>query len=230
MRNTRRTRSETVDDPRHSYLPGAGHDLLLPLYDSVQKWLGIPRLHQTLIDLADLTGSARTLEIGCGTGNLAILAKRLHPATEVVGIDPDPRALARAGRKAGPALAVGFDQGYGQELPYPDASFDRVLSAFMFHHLDPEVKRRTLQEVLRVLEPGGGLHMVDFGGRVAASDGRMARLQLRSHRLRANMGDGIPRLLRDAGFADVAESAHRTSRVGRVTYYRALAPAVLSTP
>jgi ubiquinone/menaquinone biosynthesis C-methylase UbiE len=122
---------------RHDYLPGFGHDALLPFYDWVERRLGAPTLHRTLIDLADLGSSTQTLEIGCGTGNLAILIKQLHPATEVVGIDPDALALARARRKTGNAGAVRFDQGYGQELPYPDASFDRLLSAFMFHHLEP---------------------------------------------------------------------------------------------
>lgn len=160
----------------------------------------------------------------CGTGNLAILAKRLHPETEVTGIDPDSRALKRAKHKAGQEIPIRFDEGYGQHLPYPDASFDRVLSAFMFHHLEHDVKRRTLQEILRVLRPGGAVHLVDFGGRVTGADGFRARLQLCSTRLRDNIGDGIPSRLREAGFTDVAELEHRASRVGPVTYYRAKAP------
>ncbi len=208
---------------RHDYLPGCGHGRLIGLYDSVQRLLGFPKLHRTLIDLAGLD-DLRALEVGCGTGNLAILAKRRHPGMDMVGIDPDPRALARANRKAGRAVPVRFDHGYGQNLPYPDASFDRVLSTFMFHHLEPEDKPRMLAEALRVLRPGGALYLVDFGGRVTASDGVMARLQLRSGGLRANMGDGIPTLLTGAGFADVTELTHRTSRVGRVTYYRTTAP------
>lgn len=207
---------------RHDYLPGCGHGRLIGLYDSVQRLLGISRLHRVLIELADL-GALRALEVGCGTGNLAILAKRLHPGADMVGIDPDLRALARANRKAGHAVPVRFDHGYGQNLPYPDASFDRVLSALMLHHLDPEVKPRMLAEALRVLRPGGALYLVDFGGRVTASDGVMARLQLRSGRLRTNMGDGIPTLLAGAGFSEVTELTHRTSLVGRVTYYRATA-------
>ncbi len=214
---------------RHDYLPGFSHDRLLPLYDSVQKWLGIPKLHHALLDHAELDGSTRTLELGCGTGNLTILAARRHPTTELVGIDPDALALQRAQRKAGHGLQVRFDRGYGQQLPYPDASFDRALSAFMLHHLELEVKRQTLQEALRVLRPGNAFYLVDFGGRVAASDGFMARLQLRSSRLRDNIGGRLPALLREAGFTDVAELDRRTSRVGPVTFYRGIAPASPST-
>lgn len=221
MTSTRRTRKP----PRHDYLPGFGHDLLLPLYDSVQKWLGVPELHRRLIGLAGLDTSRRTLDVGCGTGNLTILAKQLHPTTELVGIDPDPRALARASRKAGHTMAVQFDHGYGQELPYSDASFDRVLSALMFHHLERGVKHRMLTESLRVLTPDSALYLVDFGGRVTTSDGLMARVQLQSRRLRDNIGDGIPTLLRGAGFSEVTELTHRTGWIGRATFYAAFAPA-----
>ncbi len=207
---------------QRDYLPGFGSDRLLPLYDVVQRWLGVPALHGLLIEQADLDTSRRTLEVGCGTGNLSIMASQLYPITEVVGMDPDRRALARASRKAGPASAVRFDHGYAQELPYPDASFDRVLSAFMFHHLSAEVKGRLLAETLRVLQPGGALYLVDFGGRVTPSDGLMARLQLRSQRLRDNMGDRILDLLQKAGFPHPAELMHRNTRVGRVTYYQAV--------
>jgi ubiquinone/menaquinone biosynthesis C-methylase UbiE len=82
----------------------------------------------------------------------------------VVGLDPDPKALAIAKRKAQRAgLAIQLDQGFSDGLPYPDASFDRVFSSLMFHHLKAEEKAATLREVRRVLRPGGSLHLLDFG-------------------------------------------------------------------
>ena len=215
-----------MEDPRKSYIPGLGHDRLLFLYDPVQKLLGVASAHRPLVDQADIRPDQRVLEIGCGTGNLAILIKRLHPGAEVVGIDPDPKALARARRKAErEALPLQLDLGFAQELPYPDGSFDRVFSAFMFHHLKPDGKEKTLQEVRRVLKPGGSLHLLDLGGATVRSDGVMARLQQRSELLRDNFGDRIPTLMREAGFADPMEVAHRVMIfVGRVTYYRASVP------
>jgi ubiquinone/menaquinone biosynthesis C-methylase UbiE len=218
--------SAKAEGHRKTYVPGMGHDRLLPLYDPLQRLLGLESYHRQLVDQADIRAGQKVLEIGCGTGNLAILAKRLHPRTEVVGLDPDPKALARARRKAGRrGLPVQLDRGFAQELPYPDASFDRVLSAFMLHHLGVDEKEKALREVRRVLKPGGSLHLLDFGGAKARSDGFMACLSHRNERLRDNFGDRVPTLMREGGFTDPTEVAHRVTRLmGRVTYYRAIAP------
>lgn len=210
----------------HDYLPAAGHDALLPIYDLISWVFGAPQLHRTLLELADPKSGERVLEIGCGTGNLTVLAKRRHPDVEIVGIDPDPRALARATRKAAGLTGIRFDRGHSQALPYPDGSFDRVLSSLMLHHLDGDVRPRTAEEALRVLRPGGALYLLDVGGRVSPADGFMAGRLLRSERLRHNLGDAIPQLLRDAGFTDCVEPTYRVSRrMGRVTFYRAARPA-----
>jgi ubiquinone/menaquinone biosynthesis C-methylase UbiE len=185
--------------------------------------------HRQLVDQARIQPDQRILEIGCGTGNLAILIKRLHPGAEVVGIDPDPKAIARAQRKARrEALFVQLDRGFAEELPYPDASFDRVLSALMFHHLGPEEKEKTLYEARRVLKPGCSLHLLDFGGAKGRSDGFITRLHHRSEHLRDNFGDRIPTLMREAGFAAPTEVAHRITILGRLTYYRASAASMSS--
>src|SRR5918994_6750363 len=98
-----------------TYLPGMGHDRLLPLYDPLCRVLGMPKVHRPLVDQAGIRPGQRVLEIGCGTGNLALLAKRLHPEAKVVGLDPYPKALARARRKAGlKALSVRLDLGFAQ--------------------------------------------------------------------------------------------------------------------
>jgi ubiquinone/menaquinone biosynthesis C-methylase UbiE len=202
-----------------------GHDRLLPLYDPLQRLLGMGSVHRQLVDQARIQPDQRVLEIGCGTGNLAIFIKRLYSGAEVVGIDPDPKALARARRKAGrEALSVQLDRGFAEELPYPDASFDRVLSALMFHHLGPEEKEKSLGEARRVLRPGGSLHLLDFGGAKMRSDGFMARLHHRSERLRNNFGERIPTLMGEAGFADPTEVSQRVTIAGRLTYYRASVP------
>jgi ubiquinone/menaquinone biosynthesis C-methylase UbiE len=224
--NERTGMSATTEGHNKTYIPGMGHDRLLPLYDPLCKLLGMAKVHRPLVDHAGIRPGQRVLEIGCGTGNLALLVKRLHPDAEVVGLDPDPKALARAGRKAErDGLPIRLELGFAQELPYPDESFDRVLSSFMFHHLGPEEKEATLREVRRVLRDGGSLHLLDFGGEKVSSDGFMARLSHRNELLRDNFGDRIPSLMREAGFAEPTEVDHHVRRVlGRVTYYRSVVP------
>ena len=99
-RNDKSTGVETMMGSSRTYLPAAGHDWSLPLYDPIVKLLGGDASRRALLYQAALRPGQRVLDVGCGTGTLATLVKRLHPDVEVVGLDPDPKALARARRKA----------------------------------------------------------------------------------------------------------------------------------
>ena len=205
-----------------TYIPAAGHDWLLPFYDPIVKLMGGESAHRQLIDQARLQPGHRILEIGCGTGSLTILVKALYPAVEVVGLDPDPKALERARRKADrQQISVELDRGFADGLHYADESYDRVLSAFMFHHLKRDEKKQTLHDIRRVLRPGGSLHLLDFGGAHDRSDGFLAHLLHRSEHVRDNSGDTILTLMREAGFADPTEVAQQRTLFGRIFYYHA---------
>lgn len=213
-----------VDPARRRYLPGMGRDWLLPLYDPFTRLIGVESAHRKLADQAELDSAGRVLEIGCGTGNLALLVKRLRPHLAVVGLDPDPKALARAGRKARHAgLTLELDRGFADELPYPEGSFDRVLSSLMFHHLEADLRLATLRDVLRVLRPGGSLHLMDVGGESPHLHG-LARLARRSRTLKDNWDGRIPTLMDEAGFSDPTETGHLTTHIGQLMYYRATRP------
>jgi ubiquinone/menaquinone biosynthesis C-methylase UbiE len=216
------TSSPPPATPRR-YLPGMSRDWLLPLYDPLTRLIGVEPVHRKLAEQAELESAEAVLEIGCGTGNLALLVKRMRPQLTVAGLDPDPKALGRASRKARQAgLQLSLDRGFADELPYPDASFDRVLSSLMFHHLEDDLRLASLKEVLRVLRPGGSLHLVDFGGEREHPHGfaRFAR-HSHSHTLQDNSEDRIPALMREAGLSAPAEVDHLIKRLGRLTYYRA---------
>jgi ubiquinone/menaquinone biosynthesis C-methylase UbiE len=205
---------------RH-FIPAAGHDWFLPLYDPLQRLLGARRLFSELMTDAEIGTGLRILDIGCGTGNLAVQIKQQFPEGDVVGIDPDPKALARARGKARQAdVVTHFDEGFANQLPYDTATFDRVLSTFMFHHLSTAVKRATLAEARRVLKPGGALILLDFGGSEARADGVMARLLHRSDSLQDNCGGGIAEEMTASGFAGARAVRSRTTLAGRVTTYR----------
>jgi len=211
---------------RKPYLSAAGRDWLLPFYDPFTWLLGVNSVHRRLIQQADIGEGYRVLEIGCGTGNLSIRAKKLNPKAEVVGIDPDPKALARArqkGQRSG--LALQFDSGFSEELPYPDASFDRVLSAFMLHHVRPESKLSTLSEAGRVLKPGGSLHLVDFEEDRHPGSGIHGFLAGAIHgRHGSSPPPIVVGLMREAGFEDSREVARQSTVMGLVVYFKAIQP------
>jgi ubiquinone/menaquinone biosynthesis C-methylase UbiE len=208
----------------HDYIPAAGRDALLPGYDLLTRLAGFNRVHDRLIAQAELTGDQRVLEIGSGTGNLGVRAKRAHPSISLIGSDPDPLALRRAQRKVVRLNGIRFERGYAQRLPYADGEFDRVLSSMMLHHLDADAKAAAAAEVFRVLSPGGRLHVVDMGGNMTAHDGLSAQFTLHSPLAAGNLGDAIPELLRAAGFDCTEVGTHRQRFVGRLTYYRATRP------
>ena len=214
------------------YLPAAGSDWLLPFYDVFTRLTGVRAAHRRLLEQAALQPGYRILEIGCGTGNLAILARRLDPSVEVLGIDPDPKAISRARRKAQRAgLPIEFREAFAEQLPFTDASFDRVLSAFMLHHVLPDAKIPTLREALRVLKPGGSLHLLDFEAGEHPRGFSFRRLLHHPHgESHPHGGDhphhGAPDLMQEAGFADPARLAGQNSLLGAVAYYTASRPTV----
>lgn len=120
---------------------------------------------ERLIELARLELGQLVLDVGCGTGTLAIAATRhVQPAGAVHGIDASPQMIARATRKAAKAgVPAVFRIAAAEQLPFPDASYDIVLSTLMLHHLPRKTRQQCVNEVRRVLKPGGRVLVVDFG-------------------------------------------------------------------
>jgi ubiquinone/menaquinone biosynthesis C-methylase UbiE len=184
-----------------AYLPAAGRDALLWLYDPLLRLLGADKVYRSFLDQAALQSHHTVLDIGCGTGTLAVLLKRLHPSIAVTGLDPDPKALALAARKAKrKSVAVRFDRGFADELPYGDGTFDRVFSSMMFHHVPRADKPKVLTEAHRVLKPGGTLEFLDI-----APDGE----------------DRMLGRLSEAGFVDVRKVGERKLVFGRIAFHQA---------
>ena len=139
-------------------------------YDALVWLLTLGREHafrEKLIGLAGLKPGESVLDVGCGTGTLAILATRyVGPSGRVDGIDPSSEMIARATQKAAKAGAdVTFRTGFVQALPYPDDQYDVVLSTLMMHHLPRAARHECAREIRRVLKPGGRVLVVDFGAR-----------------------------------------------------------------
>ncbi len=209
------------------YIPAAGHDWLLPLYDPLLRLLFREQdLKRRLLDEAQVSAGDRVLDVGCGTGTMAVLMKTTCPGATVVGLDGDAKALAMARRKAAKVgVEISFENGLSYEMPYPDGSFERVLSSFVFHHLTRKHKLGTLSEVLRILVPGGLFCLLDFGRPVTLWDRSLASVLFRSEEMRDNREGRLASLMLEAGFSGVQESGRRGTLVGSVWQHRGTKPA-----
>jgi ubiquinone/menaquinone biosynthesis C-methylase UbiE len=192
---------------RHSAPGTKGRVLHSAIAYDILAWLllrGRERsFRETLLRLARIELGQSVLDVGCGTGSLAIAAKRhVGPEGRVYGIDASPGMIARARRKAGKAgMAVTFSEAVVEALPFPDDRFDVVLSTLMLHHLPRPAREQCGREIHRVLKPAGHVLAVDFGG--ASQDGK--RFLDRFHRHGRVEVQDIVRLLGEAGL-EVIES------------------------
>lgn len=153
------------DRPRLNFVPALRFRVLTRFYDRVVAWATRDgALKRRLVDLIVASGAHSVLDLGCGTGTLAIALKRHRPALAVAGLDADAEILDIARRKADAAgVAVRFEQGLAGAVPCPDAAYDLIVSTLVFHHLLPAAKHAALAEARRVLKPGGTLLIADFG-------------------------------------------------------------------
>jgi SAM-dependent methyltransferase len=111
------------------------------------------KLRYLLSDLRSVSG--RVLDVGCGAGAVAKAVKRYRPDLEVFGCDVSKTALAAAGQSS---EGVDFRMATAERLPFTDGEFDFVWIFDVLEHVeDPE---QVLEEVVRVLRPGGGFHIV----------------------------------------------------------------------
>lgn len=206
-----------------TYLPAAGHDIFLPFYDPIMRLFGFQTALRRLLDQAALQPGCAVLDVGCGTGTLAVLIGRLHPTVDVIGVDPDPKAIARAARKAARAgVSARFERAFADALPFADGAFDRVFSSMMLHHVRKEDKAGVLADIRRVLKPGGRLEFLDLAG---GSHGMLARLIHGAHvSADPDPDDRLITRMRETGFVDAKRIAVQGTIVGPIVFYQASAP------
>ncbi len=212
---------------RETFIPALKYERLTLYYDPLLRWvMREASFKARLIQQAALQPEHRILDLGCGTATLTIMAKKAHPQTRLVGLDADMKVLRLAqGKAAKDVVDIDLLLGTAFQLPYADNSFDRVLSSLVFHHLTTDSKQRTLQEVHRVLRPGGELHIVDFGKPHGAFAYVMSHIMRRLEHTTDNVKGRLPEMFRQAGLEQVSETARYLSVFGTPSQYQGRKPA-----
>jgi len=190
-----------------------------PYYDLAVNLttLGHARLLRKLtVDNALIRPGDSVLDVGCGTGEVTLLAKTSAREGKAYGIDPAPEMIAVARRKAArKRLDVDFRVGVIEALPFPDSSIDVVTSSLMMHHLPEELKVRGLAEIYRVLKPGGGLLIADFMRPTGSFINHLFIAFTRHQGLKSGIED-LRRLLKDAGLSKVTQLEEKVLIIGFV--------------
>lgn len=194
--------------------------------DFLESALSFGYRHQilatTLAAGAPLAGS-RLVDVGCGTGELAMAAAHKGAAT-AVGIDATPAMIDIAqGRARANRSRAQFQVAIAEALPFPDGAADIITSTYFFHHLPSDVKRQALHEMWRVLAPGGRLVITDYG-RPRGAIGWIASFPMRFNfheYVRGQLAGELERMIEGEGFGGV-EIVRRF--LGYITVLRLVKP------
>jgi ubiquinone/menaquinone biosynthesis C-methylase UbiE len=210
--------------PIKNYIPAFRYKWLTPFFDLFLRWTMPEIVIKTRLvkEISLPQNDSRILDLGCGTGTLTILLKKTFPKITVVGLDGDPKVLQIARKKTlNESLSIAFDEGMAYSLPYEDHTFDVVVSSLVFHHLTREDKLRTLEQIFRVLRPGGALLIADFGEPKTFMMKFITLIMRNFEETADNFLGLMPQLISQSGFSDEVEFAAFTTVFGPVSLLKA---------
>lgn len=215
----------------HKYTPALGVAYLTPLYDFAIAWLTRESSWRNeLVNAVNPKSGDRILDVGCGTGTLALRLKASSKETTVIGIDPDPEVLRRAAAKAAAnSLSVEWKEGFlSTEFIEGIRPISKVVSSLVFHQIPELEKRRVLDCIFQSLEPGGYLYIADYGK-------QRSRLMRCLFRLTVQILDGVedttpnaqgklPEFIEGSGLKNVEEIHAISTLTGSISIYRGQKP------
>lgn len=210
----------------NDYIPALRFAALTRFYDPVVRMTTRERrVKQHLLSSADILPGTTVLDIGCGTGTMTIWLKQRYPSADVIGLDADPAILDIARTKAKRAsVDIQFLEANAADIPLPDDAVHSVVSSLFFHHLDTDQKRAVLKEILRVLAPGGELHISDWGRPAnALMRGLFYIVQLLDGftTTRDSVEGRLPQLIEETGVRLFREITHFNTVLGTLRQFRA---------
>ena len=207
----------------HGHEHAHGQDALIRwawLYDlRLRVWWGRrgATWRSGLIDQLGLQAGQRVLDVGSGTGQLAFaLADRVSPGGSVDGVDAATGMVSRAERNnRRRPRPVTFTEARAQQLPFAAETFDAVTCTLALHHVAADDRRAAVEEMRRVLRPGGRLLIADFE---PSADGRVPFGPLfgRGHTMHRGALDEAERLLAAVGFRDLTRGQTSVNGIGQL--------------
>ncbi len=211
-----------LDQKDRRYVVAFRWNFLTPMYDLIMRVFTRDYVFKLeLVRQAHLKNGGNVLDIGCGTGTLTIIAKKACPEARVVGIDGDPRILRIAKSKMAEArLNISLEHGMASTLPHVGDSFDRILASMVLHHLTRDDRMRVLREALRVLKPGGELHVAELCKAQNVAMKVASFLPRRFEDTSDFLKGLLPQMLHEAGFSNVEETTEFATLFGSVCLYR----------
>jgi len=214
----------------HKFVPALRFRWLTPFYDKVVALTSQEDLFKDLLlKQANLSDGYTVLDVGCGSGTFVIRIAGHNSNLEIHALDADNDILEVAQSKSHDKGAeIHFKQGYSAELPYPDDYFDRVFCSLMFHHLDFDDKMKTLEEIYRVLKPGGEFHFADWGKPqtpLRRASFFLVRLFDGMENTRDCLTDRIPNKMSHLGFT-VSETARVAALLGDIFLLKVQKPVI----
>lgn len=219
------------DASGRDFVPALGYHWLTPLYDTAVALMTREGVWRRALVKQIAPGQRDVImDIGCGTGSLAIMIKTAHPYATVYGVDPDAIVLGRAEIKARDRGAlVHFMRGFGDEtaqLAHP-LRVTKVISSLVLHQVPLDGKRAILKSMFDALKPGGEVHIADYGlQRTLAMRMLFRQVQnLDGYCHTQPNADGIvPVLMEETGFDLVRENRVIATPTGSISLYSARKP------
>ena len=208
------------------FTPALGHALLTPLYDSaIAVTTREGRWRAALVAQIRPRAGDVILDVGCGTGSLAVFLKKAAPAATMIGLDPDADVLDRARAKAARAnVDVEFVQGFAADAArFSSRRVTKVVSSLVFHQTPLAEKEAGLRAMFEALQPNGAMHIADYGlQRTPLMRALFRQVQrLDGFENTTPNAEGIlPALMVKAGFEAVQETAVIPTPNGSISLYR----------
>jgi ubiquinone/menaquinone biosynthesis C-methylase UbiE len=179
----------------------------------VMRRMAIP----PVIEAVEAKARPRVLDVGCGTGRFLLQLGRALPRAKLYGLDLSPFYLEHASRMLRGRNDVSLVAENAESIPLASDSFDAATSIFLLHELPSDVRRRVLNEMHRVLEPGGAIVVCD-SAQLSDSDEIAAVLNnfpaaYHEPYYKGYLRDDLAEMLRDCGFEAIEVEAHLVSKV-----------------